>query len=345
MAKIAIVGLGAVGTSIGLAVTEALTAEKGRRTELAIVGYDREFKRAEAARVRGAVQAVARSMAEAVGPADLVIIAQTSTEVIQSLQEMAPHLPAGCIVTDTADVKVEVLRAAEAVLPAGVHFVAGHPIPLPQQEVDWEAGAKAARADLFAGAVYCVIPSRSATDGAVETVRGLAQSLGAIPFYLDSFEHDGLWAGISQAPYLVAAAMLSTIAQSEGWRDLKLLADPTFRRLSELLASVPAESWQSCLNNRLTLVSWLDRVIAALSEVRRELAAPAGPGEALGQMAGRAQAALEDWNRRRDDRQKELEALHSGVRGAKEQFLEMFVPRSLLEKRGQDEEKGKPVRR
>jgi prephenate dehydrogenase len=337
MAKIAIIGLGTVGTSVGLALAEAFAAEKGRRSELSMVGYDREFKRAEAARAHGAIQEIARSMAEAVGQAELVVVAQTASEVIQSLQGMASHLPAGCVVTDAADTKVEVLRAADTVLPAGVHFVAGHPIPLPQQEVDWAAGAKSARSDLFAGAVYCVIPARSATEEAVEAVRGLAQALGATPFYVDAYEHDGLWAGLSQAPHIVAAAMLATLGQSEGWRDLKLLADPTFRRLGELLTSVPAESLQASLTNSLPLVSWLDRLIAALVEVRRELAAPDGKGDALAALADRAQAALEDWNLRRDDRRKELEALQGGGgQTAKEQFLGMFIPRSLL-KKGEEE--------
>jgi len=339
MAKIAIVGLGTVGASVGLALMESFAAEKGRRSDFSLVGYDRKFKQARAALARGAVQTVSRSMAEAAGEADLVIVAQMASEVMQSLQEMAPHLPAGCVVTDTANTKVEVLRAAERLLPAEVSFIAGHPIPLPQQEVDWEDGAKAARADLFTGAVYGLIPGRGATEEAVETVRRLAQALGATPFYLDAYEHDGLWAGLSQAPYLVAAAVLSTMGQSEGWRDLKLLADPTFRQLGELLASVPSESFAGCLTNRLTLVSWLDRLIAALVEVRRELAEPDAQGEALASMVERAQTALEDWNHRRDERRKELEALQGGrIPSAREQFLGMFVPRSLLKK---DEEKRK----
>jgi prephenate dehydrogenase len=340
MAKVTIVGLSTVGTSIGLALAETLAADKSRRESLSIVGYDREFKRAEGARVRGAVGDVARSMAEAVGQADLVIIAQSALEVIQTLSEMASLLPSGCVVTDTADTKVEVLRAAEKVLPAAVYFVGGHPIPLPRQEVDWAAGGKAARADLFEGAIYCVIPARNVTEEAVETVRRLAQALGAAPFYLDSFEHDGLWAGVSQAPYVVAAAMLSTIGQSEAWRDLKLLADPTFRQLGELLASLPPESLQGCLTNRLTLVSWLDRLIAALVEVRREMAAPDCRGEALQKMVGGAQAALDDWARRRDDRQKELETGGTeAVRGARDQFLGMFVPQGLLRKKEQGDDK------
>lgn len=340
MAKVAILGLSTVGASLGLGLEESLGGGKGREQELTLVGYDREAKQAEQALVLGAVDAIARTPAEAVAQANLVIIAQTAPAVIQTLQEIAPHLAAESIVTDTADTKVEVVRAAEQVLPAGVSFIGGHPVPLPQQEVNWSAGIKGARADLFVGSVYCVVPARNASDGAVETVRGLAQAVGAAPFFLDSFEHDGLWAGLSQAPYLFAVTTLATIGESSAWRDLKLLADPTFRRLSELLASVPADSLQGCLSNRQPLTSWLDRLIAALVEARREITMPESKAETLQEMAERARAALDDWTARRDDRQKELQALGTGeVRGAREQFLGMFVPRGLLEKRGQGDDK------
>jgi hypothetical protein len=107
-----------------------------------------------------------------------------------------------------------------------------------------------------------------------------------------------------------------------------------------VLASVSPDSFEGCLTNRLTLVSWLDRLVAALVEVRRELAAPDCSGEALAKMAGWAHAALEEWSHRRDDRQKELEALQgAGTRSAKDQFLGMFVPPALLKKSEQGDEK------
>jgi prephenate dehydrogenase len=340
MARVAILGLGTVGASLGMGLEESLAGEKGRRPEFTVVGYDRESKQLQQALVVGAIDVAARTPAEAVAEADLVIIAQTAPAVIETLHEIAPHLATGTIVTDTADTKVEVIRAAEQALPAGVSFVGGHPVPLPQQEVDWSAGIKGARADLFVGSVYCVVPARNAGEGSVEAVRGLAQAVGATPFFLDSFEHDGLWAGLSQAPYLFAVSTLATIGESSAWRDLKLLADPTFRRLGQLLASVPADSPQGCLSNRQPLASWLDRLIAALVELRREVTTPESKGETLQKMAEKARTALEDWTTRRDDRQKELQAVGMGeVRGAKDQFLGMFIPRSLLEKRGQGGEK------
>ncbi len=338
MAKVAIIGLGTVGASIGLALGEAFGGGKGRRSELLLVGYDPERRRAGEALSRRAVQEVAGDLAEAVESADLVVLSQAAPAVCAALAAIAPCLPAGAVVCDTANAKVGVLQAAEQHLPAGVSFVGGHPIALPQQEVDWAAGPRGARADLYAGGIFCLVPARGASSEAVDTVRGLARALGATPFFLDPFEHDGLWAGLSQAPYLLATAMLSTIGVSEAWRDLKLLADPTFRRLGELLGTAPAEATDDCLANRQSLLSWIDRLVAALQEVRRELAAPGSAGPYLQKLAESSRRALDDWNARRDERRKELEALGSqGIPGAGEQFLGMFLPRGLLEKRGRGE--------
>lgn len=342
MAKVAIIGLGTVGASIGLALGETFAGEKGRRSELTIVGYDQERRWAGEALSRRAVHEVAAEVAEAVAAAELVVLAQAAPAVCATLSEIAPHLRPGAVVSDVANAKVEVIHAAEQYLPAGVSFVGGHPIALPQQEVDWAAGPQGARADLYAGGVFCLIPARNASSEAVETVRGLALALGATPFFLDPFEHDGLWAGLSQAPYLLAVAMLATIGESEAWRDLKLLADPTFRRLGELLGTAPAEAAADCLANRQPLISWIDRLVAALREVRRELATPESAGPYLQKLGQASRAALDDWTRRRDERRKELEALGSrDVPSAGEQFLGMFVPRSLLEKRGPRDERTK----
>jgi hypothetical protein len=74
--------------------------------------------------------------------------------------------------------------------------------------------------------------------------------------------------------------------------------------------------------------------------VRRELATPESAGPYLQKLGQESRAALDDWTQRRDERRKELEALGSrDVPSAGEQFLGMFIPRSLLEKRGSRDER------
>jgi len=327
MAQLTIIGLGTIGGSLGMALEKVASADKDRWKGVTIAGYDPDRRVVEEALVRGAVDRIARSLQEAAQEADIVIVAQPAGAIIRTLYEIGPLLPEGCIVTDTATSKAEVLRYAAQYLPRGVSFVGGHPIPLPQNEVDWAAGIKAAKPDLLQGAVYCLTPAPSASEQAVDIIANLVRLVGASPFFLDAVEHDGLLAGLSHAPYVVAAAMLYTIASSSAWRDLKLLADPTFQRMNQVLASLPTDFHQACLANRQTLVSWLDRVVGVLQQVRREMVDESSSGEYLQGIADKSREAYQDWLQRRDERDKELAGGMAEVASAKQTFLGLFLPR------------------
>ncbi len=335
MVQVGLIGLDTIGGSLGMALQQAIAAEKGRRAEVSVVGYDADGRTVEEALVRGAINGIARTLAQAVQEADLVVIAQPATAVGQTLAAIGPLLPEGCIVTDTASRKAEVLRLAEQHLPATVHFVGGHPIPLPGQEVSWEAGIRGARADLLRGAVYCLAPGANASEDAVNTVRNLAEVIGASPFFVDALEHDALLAGLTEAPYVVAAALLATLAESSSWRDLKLLADPTYRELCQVLTARPADFYQDCLADRGVLLSWLDRILNALWEVRQELAERDSQGEYLQGLVAKARRGYQDWTRRRDERRRELDATGGmqQVQTARESFLRILVPGGVRPRR------------
>ncbi len=325
MIQVAIIGLGTVGGSLGMALQGATTG-KGRRPEVLVVGYDPEPHVAREALSRRAVGRIAYTLREAAEEADLVIIAQSGPAIRDTLQGIAPILKPQSIVTDTSSSKAEVLRWAEELLPAEVSFVGGHPVFLPDREVDWESGLRSARADLFRGAIYCITPGVRASSQAVDTVQDLAYLVGAEPFFLDAQEHDGLLAGLDHVPYLLAAAMLATVGTSAAWRDLKLLADPVFRHLHQILNARPADFYQTCLSNRRPVLSWLDRFLAVLGEMRRELAGEEVAGEYLQHIVEKARAADADWQARRDERLKELEALGAQIPGARQSLLSLFLP-------------------
>ncbi len=325
MVQVSIIGLGTVGGSLGLALQGA-TMGRGRRPEVLVVGYDPEPRIAQEALSHRAVGRVAYNWREAVEEAGLVIIAQSGPAIRDTLQNIAPFLKPQAIVTDISSNKVEVLRWAEELLPPEVSFVGGHPVLLPDREVDWESGPRSARADLFQGAIYCITPGLHASSQAVDTVQDLAYLVGAEPFFMDPLEHDGLLAGLDHVPYLLAAAMVATIGASAAWRDLKLLADPAFRHLQQLLNARPADFYRTCLANRQPVLNWLDRLLSILREVRRELAEEENTGEYLRQIVERAREAVADWQARRDERFKELEALGAQIPSARQSLLSLFLP-------------------
>src|SRR5688572_29566198 len=196
MGKLAILGLGLIGGSMGLALS------KSNAVKADIVGFDRDHEVGTRAQKAGAVQHLAVSAEAAVRDASLVIIATPIMAVRRVFDEIAPYLQSGAVVTDTASTKVEVLRWAKELLPTDVHFVGGHPMAGKEK-----SGPQAAEASLFAGRPYCIVPGVNAADGAVDSVVGLAESIGGKTFFLDADEHDAYAAAVSHLPLFTSVAL------------------------------------------------------------------------------------------------------------------------------------------
>lgn len=250
--RITIVGLGLIGTSLGLALRQV----KG---ELEVVGHDRDPNAAAAAKRRGAVDRTEWNLPRACEGASLIILAIPFGEIRESLAVIAPDLSPGTVVTDTANLKAPVQAWADELLPPGVSFVGGDPIlRAPAQ------GAENARPDLFRDALYCLTSSPKAEDEAIRLVANMATELGAKPFFIDAAEHDGLLTGVEHLPPLLAAALLNVVAESPAWREMRRLAGNNFQTATQASAAEIASLRDLCLNNKENLLRWLDAYIAAL---------------------------------------------------------------------------------
>lgn len=270
--RVAIVGTGLIGASIGL----RLCQQPGRSFE--VVGFDRDPEQLRTAKKRGALDREARSLAEALEGAGLVILAVPILAAQRVLREMAPYLAAGSVVTDTLSTKNEVLSWAAEYLPAGVNFVGGHPMAGKEA-----SGAAAADAALFEGATWAVVPSPTASELAVRTVVGMVETLGARPAYFDAAEHDQLTAAISHLPLFLSVALFRMVRDSPSWNDAALLAGPGFRDVTRLASGDPVLAHGIWRTNREALVHWLDRFTAQLRELRA-LLTDTGREEELGQL-------------------------------------------------------------
>jgi prephenate dehydrogenase len=129
-------------------------------------------------------------------------------------------------------------------------------------------GQDAARADLFRGAPYCVVPSPRAAEDAVQLLTGLISSIGAEPFFLDAAEHDGLMAGVGHLPFILAAAMVRMTADSPSSRDLQRVVGQEYRSSTEFFSTDPTVYRDLCLTNAGNIVRWIDSFITHLSELR-----------------------------------------------------------------------------
>lgn len=255
---ITIVGTGLIGTSLGLAIRNA------RENELDVLGHDKDPGQAGLARRMGAINKVDRNLISACAKADMIILAIPASALRETLGLIAGDLKSGCVITDTASVKVPVLEWADELLPPDVSFVGGDPILFGD-----EAGIDSAKPDLLSQKLYCLTPSTRATSEAVKLVTDLVAMVGAIPHFVDPHEHDGLIGGTEHLADVMAATLLRTLSSSGGWRDMRRMCGATFDRVTCFSMADTAEYRDRALLNRENLLRWIDSFQQEISRFRR----------------------------------------------------------------------------
>ena len=261
MTRVAIIGTGLIGASIGLGLREHADAKS-----IEIIGYDRNTQRARTAEQRKAIDKREHSALAAVRDAALVVISTPILAMREVMEEIANALIPGAIVTDTGSTKAEVMSWAQEVLPDTINFVGGHPMA-----GKTEVGAEHADAKLFEGARWVVTPTRSASKASVEIVAGFAAGLGAKPMYMDPQEHDSYAAAVSHLPMLAAAALFRLTHDSEAWPELSMLASSGFRDTTRLAGTDEQMAHDIALTNREQVLHWLQRYRGVLYNLEDQL--------------------------------------------------------------------------
>jgi len=257
MERITIIGLGLIGGSLGLAL-KAL-----QLSEVEIVGYDVSNRSAKKAKNKGALDRSESNIVSAVKDSDFIIIATPVMAIKDVLETISPHLLPDSIVTDTGSTKAQVMEWADNYLPDYVSFVGGH--PMAGKEVQ---GIDNADGNLFLDCTYCIVPSVRAKEKAVKSVVGMAELVGAKPFFLDASEHDGLVAGVSHLPLILSTALVSATDRSTAWREMAKLASTGYRDVSRLASGDPEISGDICLSNRESILRWIDKFIDELDHYK-----------------------------------------------------------------------------
>jgi prephenate dehydrogenase len=241
--KATLVGTGLIGGSLGLAL---------RRAGWEVVGTDRDADRAAVAVERGALDAVGEDPRS-----DLTIVA---TPVGGVADEARRLLDAGHrVVTDVGSVKAPIVSAVD-----DPGFVGGHPMAGSEQE-----GIAAATADLFDGATWVLTPTATTDAHAYDVVRSAVLQTGAEVVALEPDRHDALVAEVSHVPHLTAATLMALADErAEEHRALLRLAAGGFRDMTRIAAGHPGIWPDIVAENRGAIVEVLDRLIAAMADVR-----------------------------------------------------------------------------
>src|SRR6185436_1754845 len=125
--RITIIGMGLIGTSLGMALRSADERE-APLGQIYVTGYDKNNRATSDARGRLAIDREARNLGEALREAQLVVVAVPVQAVREVFAAIAPVLPHGAVVTDVASAKSQVVAWARELLPGTVEFIGGHPM-------------------------------------------------------------------------------------------------------------------------------------------------------------------------------------------------------------------------
>ena len=256
--RIAIIGLGLIGGSIGLSL------KKTHWKEAEIIGCVRRKETGHIALKMGAVDKVELNLQQAVQHSNIVIIATPILVIRDIFIQISPHLSSECIVTDVASTKNLVMQWAQELLPPTINFIGGH--PMAGKEI---SGIEAASNDLFQNCAYCLIQGSRSTSEATQTLSDMVTNLGAVPLSIDAKEHDYLVAGISHLPLLLSIALMSVTSKNPEWERLSQLASSGYRDLTRLASGNPEINTQIFLSNKSAVVSWIDDFNGELERLRK----------------------------------------------------------------------------
>ncbi len=255
--RVAILGLGLMGASLGLAL---------RATGRIVVGYDASPGVAERARERGAVDEAAATVAQAVASAQLVVLAAPVLAIRELLAAVGPHLLPAALVTDLGSTKAQVVAWAQELLGDPTRFLGGHPMTGRER-----SGVEAAESGLYQGCVWCLTPTTTTAPQTVDRLAALIGELGARPLLLDAKQHDAAVALVSHLPLVAARALVLTATDSLDWPLAATLAASGFRDTTRLASGDPRMARDICLTNAGPLLAGLDAYIETLRTLREQI--------------------------------------------------------------------------
>ncbi|RZI41537.1 prephenate dehydrogenase/arogenate dehydrogenase family protein [Herbaspirillum sp. HC18] len=282
--KISIFGVGLIGGSFALALKKAGAVGQ-------VFGVGRSAAPLARAKELGIVDVACTSVAEAVGGADLILVAAPVAQTEAILASIAPHLQPGTVVTDAGSTKSDVVEAARKALGGKIaQFIPGHPIAGREQN-----GPDAAIVDLYVGKKTVITQLPENTESDVALVAQAWQQCGAIIHKLTPQEHDRVFAAVSHLPHLLAYALVDDVARKPHADLLFQYAASGFRDFTRIAGSSP-EMWRDIsLANHVALLGELDAYMEQLAQLRGMLAEC--NGKAIEGVYANAQRARQNWIR------------------------------------------------
>jgi prephenate dehydrogenase len=232
MRSVAIMGLGLMGGSLGLAL-------KARGFTGTVAGYARRLETCEEALRKKMVDRVSNDPVEAVEGADLVVLCVPILSMPELVRHCRDRLKTSCILTDVGSTKAAVDETIRRELgDRGVQFIGSHPIAGSEQQ-----GLNAARQDLYEKAVCILTPREDSPADQVKALKTFWKDLGSQVYQMTPQEHDRVMARTSHLPHLVAALLAATVGRENDPEKWGPFCGPGFRDTTRIAEGSP-EVWR-----------------------------------------------------------------------------------------------------
>jgi prephenate dehydrogenase len=280
--KIAIIGVGLLGGSLGLAIKQRKLATK-------VDGYVRRSASVSECEKFGVVDHATRDIQHAVENADLIILCTPLSRMRELGEQMLSALKPGAIITDVGSVKANVVRELEPIFASvNAHFIGSHPMAGGEK-----MGVSAAKADLFEKAVCVVTPTSHSNRDALETLERFWKKIGALVLKMTPEKHDDLVSRSSHLPHVVAAELATYVLSPTHAKEQSLLCANGFRDTTRVASGSP-EMWRDIsLANQKNLSRVLGIFIEGLEEFRHAL--DEGNAKAVEEFFEKAKQRRDEW--------------------------------------------------
>jgi len=259
--RVALIGLGLIGSSIALAARDRGAAK-------VIAGTSRSKQTRARAKELGFLDEIFNTPAQAVKGADLVIVCVPVGASGPVAKEIGPHLKPGAIVTDVGSVKGAVVKDMTPFIPDGCFLVPGHPIAGTEQ-----SGPDAGFPELFVNRWCILTPGEKASPEAIATLSQFWQVLGSDVEIMDADHHDLVLAITSHIPHLIAYNIVGTVAdlEEDTLSEVVKYSASGFRDFTRIAASDPTMWRDVFLSNKDAVLEMLGRFSEDLSGLQRAI--------------------------------------------------------------------------
>lgn len=253
MNKIAIIGVGLIGASLGKALLK-------NRAVTNISGFGRRRSNLETALAGGCITQIADSLEEAVSDAEIVVVCTPVETIGLTIRQALPFVRPGTIFTDVGSTKASIFEDFQALCESdGCVFIGGHPIAGKET-----SGAAAADENLYVGKTT-VLTNREPKD-AFEKVEAMWRAVGANVVFMPASEHDAVLARTSHLPHLLSC-VLSAVTDPE----LYPFTGTGYASMTRLSGGSP-EIWRDILmDNRENVLAAMERFERQFDEIREIL--------------------------------------------------------------------------